>query len=57
VRPTPTNTSLRLVARVLELKNNRAVVEGELLANGQVTATCHGTFVAVKPGHPAYHRW
>ena len=20
-------------------------------------ATCRGTFVAVKPGHPAYHRW
>ncbi|MFQ5795477.1 MAG: PaaI family thioesterase [Candidatus Bipolaricaulia bacterium] len=29
----------------------------ELIANGQVCATCRGTFVAVKPGHPAYHRW
>ena len=28
-----------------------------LEANGKVTATCRGTFVAVKPGHPAYHRW
>jgi len=28
-----------------------------LIAHGKVCATCHGTFVAVKPGHPAYHRW
>jgi acyl-coenzyme A thioesterase PaaI-like protein len=57
LRPTPTDTSLRMVARVLEMKDNRAIVEGELLAHDQVTATCRGTFVAVKPGHPAYHRW
>ena len=24
---------------------------------GKVCATCRGTFVAVKEGHPAYHRW
>ncbi len=57
LRPTPTDRLLRLVARVIEMKDNRAVVEGELIADDQVTATCHGTFVAVKPGHPAYHRW
>ena len=26
-------------------------------AAGKVTATCRGVFVAVKEGHPAYHRW
>jgi acyl-coenzyme A thioesterase PaaI-like protein len=57
LRPTPTDGLLRLVARVIEMKDNRAIVEGELIADDQVTATCHGTFVAVKPGHPAYHRW
>ena len=57
LRPTPTDTTLHMTARVVELKDNRAVVEGELLANGKVTATCRGTFVAVTPGHPAYHRW
>jgi acyl-coenzyme A thioesterase PaaI-like protein len=57
LRPTPTNTTLHLKARVVELKDNRAVVEGELLANDKVTATCRGTFVAVTEGHPAYHRW
>ncbi|MBM4305062.1 MAG: PaaI family thioesterase, partial [Deltaproteobacteria bacterium] len=32
-------------------------IEATLTANGKVCATCRGTFVAVKPGHPAYHRW
>jgi len=57
VRPTPTDGPVKLVARVVESTAERAVVEGELLAQDRVTATCRGTFVAVKPGHPAYHRW
>ena len=57
LRPTPTDTTLRLCARVIEMKDNRVTVEGELMANDKVTATCKGTFVAVNPGHPAYHRW
>mgnify|MGYP002260648861 CR=1 FL=1 len=36
---------------------HRAVVECTLESGGRVTATCRGTFVAVKEGHPAYHRW
>jgi len=31
--------------------------EGRLLAGGELCAACRGVFVAVKPGHPAYHRW
>ena len=56
-RPTPTDKPVRLVARVVESSADRAVVEGELIAHDKVCATCRGTFVAVKPGHPAYHRW
>ena len=56
-RPTPTDKPLRMVARVVEATEDRAIVEGELIAHDKVTATCRGTFVAVKPGHPAYHRW
>ena len=55
--PTPTDQPLRMVARVIESKNYRAIVTGELISGDKVTATCSGTFVAVKPGHPAYHRW
>jgi acyl-coenzyme A thioesterase PaaI-like protein len=56
-RPTPTDQPIRLTARVVESTDDRAIVEGELIAHDKVTATCRGTFVAVKPGHPAYHRW
>jgi acyl-coenzyme A thioesterase PaaI-like protein len=56
-RPTPSRGSLHLSARAVELTGDRAVIEAELSAEGQVTATCRGVFVAVHPGHPAYHRW
>ena len=57
LRPTPTDGTIKLAARVVEAREDRAVVEGELIAHDKVCATCRGTFVAVKPGHPAYHRW
>lgn len=57
LKPTPMDQDIQLVARVVESSNRKAVVEAELLAHGEVTATCRGTFVAVKEGHPAYHRW
>jgi acyl-coenzyme A thioesterase PaaI-like protein len=56
-RVTPMDVPLRLKARVVESSEDRAVVEAELSAAGRVTATCRGTFVAVREGHPAYHRW
>jgi acyl-coenzyme A thioesterase PaaI-like protein len=56
-RPTPVDGPIHLSARVVELEGDRAVVEASLEAGGKVTATMTGTFVAVKPGHPAYHRW
>lgn len=56
-RPTPMSGPVRLEAKPVEVKGDRAVIEGTLTAGGKVTATCRGTFVAVKPGHPAYHRW
>lgn len=56
-RPTPMDTPLHLRARVVESLEDRAVIEASVEANGKVTATCRGTFVAVKEGHPAYFRW
>jgi len=56
-RPTPTDGPIELRARVLSSTEDRVEVEGELIAGGKVCDTCRGTFVAVKPGHPAYHRW
>lgn len=57
MRPTPTDGPVHLSAHVVELKGDRAVIEGTLEAGGKLCATCRGTFVAVKEGHPAYHRW
>ena len=56
-RPTPMDVPLKLRARVVESSGDRAVVDATLEANGKITASCRGTFVAVKEGHPAYHRW
>jgi uncharacterized protein (TIGR00369 family) len=57
LKPTATGSNLRLVARVVDSSERRATVEGELFSEGEVSATCRAVFVAVKPGHPAYHRW
>ena len=56
-KPTPSGDKVTLHARVIESSDDRAVVEAELSSGGAVTATCRATFVAVQPGHPAYHRW
>jgi len=56
-RPTPTDGPVEILARPVEISDDRAVVEAELRAGGKVCATSRGTFVAVKPGHPAYGRW
>lgn len=56
-RPTPIDGPITLRAKVVESQEDRAVIESSLEAGGKVCATCRGTFVAVKPGHPAYHRW
>lgn len=57
LRPTPTTGPVHLESRVLEAIGDRARVEGTLAANGKTCATCYAIFVAVKPGHPAYHAW
>jgi acyl-coenzyme A thioesterase PaaI-like protein len=57
LRPTPTNAPVFLSAKIVESKSDRATVDGTLTVGGKVCATCRGTFVAVKEGHPAFHRW
>jgi acyl-coenzyme A thioesterase PaaI-like protein len=55
-RPTPLGP-LRLKAHTVSIEGDKVVVEATLEAGGKITATCLGTFVAVKEGHPAFHRW
>jgi acyl-coenzyme A thioesterase PaaI-like protein len=57
LRPTPLDGPVDLVARIVESSADRAVVAAVLSASGKPRAECRGTFVAVRPGHPAYHQW
>ncbi len=57
LRPTPVDGPITLKAHVVDSNEDRATVEAELIAGGKVCDTCRGVFVAVKEGHPAYHRW
>lgn len=56
-RPTPAGVPLCLKAWVLEAEGDKVIVEATLTAKEKICATCKGTFVAVREGHPAYHRW
>jgi acyl-coenzyme A thioesterase PaaI-like protein len=56
-RPTPSNAAVHLRAWVVDSGPDRATVEAEISSGGTVTANGHGTFVAVKPDHPAFDRW
>lgn len=56
-RPTPFGPELFVTGEVVELSEGRAEVKMALIADGKVCATGEGLFVAVKEGHPAYHRW
>lgn len=56
-RPTPTNCELHVTSKVEEVSGNRVKVSMVLSAQGEVCAKGEGLFVAVKEGHPAYHRW
>lgn len=56
-RPTPSDRPVDLRAWVVDAADDRATVEAEITSGGVVTATGRGTFVAVRPEHPAYDRW
>jgi acyl-coenzyme A thioesterase PaaI-like protein len=55
-RPTPMVT-VHVDAHVVSASGDRAMIEATMTVDGTVTAVGMGTFIAVKPGHPAYHRW
>lgn len=57
VLPTPATVMLRVEAEVVRSGNRSVTIRGSLSHSGQITATCEGVFVAVKEGHPAWHRW
>lgn len=56
-RPIPTAGEIEVIARPVDVKDDRATVEATIVAGGRHCATARGTFVVVKEGHPAFHRW
>ena len=54
LRPTPTNDAVFLSAKVVESSSRSRDDRGHPERRRKVCATCRGTFVAVKEGHPAY---
>ncbi len=56
-RPTPHGSELHITSQVESLSEDRAEISMLLMAEGKLCATGKGLFVAVKEGHPAYHRW
>ena len=56
-RPTPTAGRVLVSARAVSSEGSRVTVEATMEAGGRETARGRGVFVAVEPGHPAYHRW
>jgi acyl-coenzyme A thioesterase PaaI-like protein len=57
LKPTPLEETLQLSGRLKSLGQRSAVTRGRILVDGIETANCEATFVAVREGHPAYHRW
>lgn len=58
LRPTPIDQPVTLRAHAVSSTDDRVTIEATLTsAAGKVCATCTGLFVAVKEGHPAFHRW
>lgn len=56
-RPTPSQKKLSLIAEIQDIQQDQVLVKASLSSDGKICATCLGKFVAVKEGHPAFHRW
>lgn len=56
-RPTPFGPVLTVKGEVVSIEEGRANVRMTLTCDGNLCATGEGLFVAVKEGHPAFHRW
>lgn len=57
LKPTRLGAPLRISAWAEKIEGSRVSVKGSLEADGETTATMEGLFVAVREGHPAFHRW
>jgi acyl-coenzyme A thioesterase PaaI-like protein len=57
LKPCPTNAPVKLIAKVVESNDKKAIIHAELITEDKICAKCEGIFIAVNEGHPAYNRW
>jgi len=57
LKPTPIEKALRVRARADKVEGDKVEVEGEIEVDGTITVRMTGTYLGVKEGHPAFHRW
>ena len=57
IKPTPLDAELMIKAQILEISGNIVKTKASMYVEGNKVASATGTFVSVKKGHPAYHRW
>jgi acyl-coenzyme A thioesterase PaaI-like protein len=57
LRPSPLKKELHLIAWCTGIEGDRVRVEESLEVDGVKTASMSGLYVAVKEGHPAFHKW
>ena len=57
LKPTAVDKLWHLTAKASRIDGDRVHVEGGLEVDGKMTAMMKGVFVAVRDGHPAFHRW
>jgi len=57
LRPVPMGQPLFIEAWIENVSERKANVKAQIRIDDLIFANCTGLFVAVKPDHPAYHRW
>lgn len=57
LHPTRLDQLLHLEAWVTESHSRKALTEATISVGDEISVRGYGTFVSVKPGHPAFHRW
>jgi len=57
LKPSPMGKSLHLSAHCTGIEGEKAYVEGSIEVDGVKTVSMSGLYVAVREGHPAFHKW
>lgn len=57
LKPSPIGKTLHLDAHCTGIEGDKVRVEGSIEVEGVKTVSMSGLYIAVREGHPAYHKW